>query len=266
MSGKKVVKQHQLWLLDEQWEELVSTGFSGTAKSKYSRTMELFDHLPIYTYGRRAPRDVHRLESIVRPFNWRGAELQVKIIPARIKDNDGVERDYFPGRPEELVGDALRKLAIDGRGKMSSEGYQVSFSGYAIQKELERVGIKYSYNQIVRALEINAGTQITIEGKLEDETFQDTANIFTRYTRRSKEDWIRDGKNSKAQIKFHDLVTRSIKNLSFRQIDYPLMMSYKSNLARRLHKRISHVYTQASFTDPYRLGIASFFRIQGLNL
>lgn len=55
----------------------------------------------------------------------------------------------------------------------------------------------------------------------------------------------------------HPLVTQSIDSLSYRQYNYHLMMSHSTQLARWLHKILSHSYVNASYTVPYGAGRAT---------
>lgn len=261
---KNPENEFQLSLLDEDYQYLF--GFQQKPGGRHSNTIELYDALPKYVYGRRPPKDQERLDSILRAFNFRGKEFSLQITPARLKDPDGVERDYFPGKIEELVEDALRKLAAEGNGVMQSDGYSAKYSYYQIQKELKRVGWSYSITQIARALEICAGTIITVTGEFEDTIIDGRSPMFERITRRTRKDWKRHGKDSLAVVKFHDLVTRSIKSMSFRQIDYDTSMALQDNLARRIHKRMSHMYIQASFSEQYTIGVERVFEDAGMKL
>ena len=46
-------------------------------------------------------------------FQHRDRTYAVTISPARVNDLDDSQRDYYPSTTEELVEEALRKLAID---------------------------------------------------------------------------------------------------------------------------------------------------------
>jgi hypothetical protein len=63
---------------------------------------------------------------------------------------------------------------------------------------------------------------------------------------------------------FHPLVTQSIDTISYRQYNYHLMMSHSTQLARWLHKILSHSYVNASYTVPYRTSLSSIRRDSGL--
>jgi len=46
-------------------------------------------------------------------FQHRGETYKVTIRPARLTGRDGMDKEYYPGPREELVEEALRKLACD---------------------------------------------------------------------------------------------------------------------------------------------------------
>lgn len=74
----------------------------------------------------------------------------------------------------------------------------------------------------------------------------------------------REGPDSRWVAHFHPLVTQSIDTLSYRQYNYHLMMSHSTQLARWLHKILSHSYVNASYTVPYRMSLSSIRRDSGL--
>jgi hypothetical protein len=53
------------------------------------------------------------LPAIIRDFKWNNLELTFVISPARITNESGEDRHYFPGERERLVEMALRELAIE---------------------------------------------------------------------------------------------------------------------------------------------------------
>ena len=85
-------------------------------EKQFSNTIEFYDFCPKYVYWRVERLQDKFLDRLERQFECRGQNYTISIDPAKIKDSDGVVRDYFPGVVEELVEDALRKLAVDGHG------------------------------------------------------------------------------------------------------------------------------------------------------
>ena len=83
------------------------------------------------------------LENYTAVFQYRGHTYTCLISPARVTDIDGKQRDYYPSANEELVEDALRKLASDQyAGFFDKPNYRsgVVFSLYALREELSKPG------------------------------------------------------------------------------------------------------------------------------
>ncbi len=232
------------------------------SEKDYSNTIELYDFMPKYFWGKANRIQGKFLEPIEREFNCRGQNYQVRIAPARIKDSDGVSRDYFPGKREELVEDALRKIATAGQGIFLDDEAGVTFTLYQLQQELKRTGHSYSITQIKEALMVCVGTNL----QLTDTTGQDVlaSSIFDTIGLQTREDWEGQGEKTKAFVRFNAMVTISIRRRTFRQFNYEISMSYQNVISRQLHKRISHHFTQASFTEPYTILLSTIIRDFGL--
>lgn len=231
-------------------------------ESRYSNTVELYDFMPKYHWGKTERINGKFLETLEREFECKNVKYKIEVAPAVIKDRDGVNRYHYPSKREELVEDALRRFATAQQGIFLDDRASVTFSLYQLQQELKRNGHSYSKDQIKDALLICAKTSITV-------TTQDGAavlvsNLFETLYLQSREDWQRTGKKSKAFVRFNSLVSESIKRGAFRQLDYEKAMSYTSVIARQLHKRMSHHYTQASITHPYHIMLSTIIRDFGL--
>lgn len=232
------------------------------AEKDYSNTIELYDFMPKYVWGKVERIQEKFLEPIEREFNCRGQTYQVRIAPARIKDSDGVSRDYFPGKREELVEDALRKIATAGQGIFLDDEAGVTFTLYQLQQELKRTGHSYSITQIKEALMVCVGTNL----QLTDTTGQDVlaSSIFDTIGLQTREDWEGQGEKTKAFVRFNAMVTTSIRRRTFRQFNYEISMSYQNVISRQLHKRISHHFTQAGFAKPFTILLSTVIRDFGL--
>ncbi len=231
----------------------------------YTRTIELYDAIPKYFWGRIAKKDRKAgqfLDSIKREFVFKGEAYKVKISPARIEDSHGVEFDYFLGEKEELVEDALRKMACDGRGLFLDDHAGVVFTLYELQQELKKMGHSYSIKQIKDALFICQGSKIILQSN--DGKSVMSSQVFETVGLHTQEDWKGKGKKTKCFVRFNILVTKSIREKSFRQLNYEECMTYSKVLARWLHKRMSHLYTQASFSKPYSILLTTIIRDSGV--
>ncbi len=229
---------------------------------EFSNTVELYDFIPKYHWGKVQRINGKFLDSLEREFECRGINYKVKIRPASVEDSDGVERYYYPSKREELVEDALRKFVAEGQGVFLDEQAGVTFSLYQLQEELKRNGHSYSKDQIKDALLICARTNITVTSENGTSVF--VSNLFETLGLQTRDDWKAKEQKSRAFVRFNSLVTKSITSRTFRQLNYEKVMSYKNIVARQLHKRMSHHYIQASIVNPYHILLSTIIRDFGL--
>ncbi|MEP6903450.1 MAG: hypothetical protein ABJA66_17115, partial [Actinomycetota bacterium] len=69
-------------------------------EQRYSNTLELYDFMPKFVWGRVSRINDKFLDSIEREFEYRKVRYKIKIRPASIEDNTGRERYCFPGKRE----------------------------------------------------------------------------------------------------------------------------------------------------------------------
>lgn len=229
---------------------------------KFSNTIELYDFIPKYHWGKVNRINGKFLDSLEREFECRGKNYKVKIRPAGVEDKNGLERYYYPSKREELVEDALRKLAVEGQGLFLDELAGVSFTLYQLQKELKKNGHSYSLDQIKESLQICNQAHLSLRDSDGNSIFAET--MFVTLGLQTREDWKGTGKKTRAFVRFNSLVTKSIKDKGFRQINYETAMTYKTVIARQLHKRMSHHYTQAGYTTTYHILLSTIIRDLGL--
>ncbi len=265
-SGKKVSKARQSKKLKERKKKFLEfqndepvhmSLFRLLEKEKdYSHTIELYDFIPKYVWGKSKRIEGKFLEPITRDFVCKGIAYKVVLLPARIQTETGDYMDYFPGKREELVEDALRKIMSDVQGVFLDDAAGTTFTLYQLQNELKNRKHSYNYNQLKQSLEILAKTDIELMS--ED---NDTKIIF-----RAIETLGLSGKDGETQtfVRFSPLVTQSIRKGTFRLINYEKIMSYKTTIPRQLHKRMSHFYTQASLTEKYNILLSTIIRDFGL--
>lgn len=232
------------------------------SEQPYSNTVELYDFIPKYHWGKVERVNGMFLKSLDREFECRGKKYLVTIQPASLKDKNGEEKYYYPSKREELVEDALRKFAVEGQGLFLDDAAGVTFTLHQLQKELASNGHTYSKDQIKDALLICAKTNLTVTS--EDGNSILVSSLFETIGLQTREDWLSQEQKSKAFVRFNPLVTEGIKARKFRQFNYEKSMSYKNVIARQLHKRMSHHYTQASITHPYSINLTTIIRDFGL--
>jgi hypothetical protein len=59
-------------------------------------------------------------------------------------------------------------------------------------------------------------------------------------------------------------VTKAVHDRKFQLLNYAKSMKYSSNLARWIHKRISHKFVQASWNNTYQIKLSSIIRDSGI--
>jgi hypothetical protein len=234
-------------------------------RDQLSHAIELWDSTPRYSFNRKAMNKARVNGQFLVPreltYQHKGRTYTLTAAPARLKDADGVFRDYFPGATEELVEEALRKLAIEKQvGYFDKPNYRsgVLFSLHELRRELAARAHSLSYQETVHALNVLAHSVLTIKPHTEGEA-QITASCLPSLVAVSRAKLDRDPK-SKWQVQFHPLVTKSIDRLDYRQHNYKLAMSLSSQLARWLNKQLVLKYTFASIMTPFEMHYSTIKR------
>ena len=222
-------------------------------RDRLSNTIDLWDSIPRYAISRQEMNKRRTkegfLDLLAVDFQYRRETITALIQPARIRTPDGATLDYYPSASEELVEDALRKIATEYyRGFFDKPNFRsgVVFSLYALRQELQRRGHTRSYQEIVKSLTILSGSVIELRahnGK-EGEGFARSA-YFPALAAVSRKR-LADDPNARWMVQFHPLVTESIDALAYRQFNYDQMMKLSTQLARWLHKQLSLKYTFAN--------------------
>lgn len=239
---------------------------------KYSNTIELYDAIPKYTVSRKLKRlreNGKYLPILERTFAYKERNTgemvtyYVTIEPGRLKDQDDVEKEYYPTEREEFVEEALRKIAAADRlsGIYLDDHAGVQFTLKQLKKELAGQGHDMSLEKIVEALNICNKTHLSV--KREDGANVLSAPIFPVAILPDRAAWLAAPRATCCYVQFNPLVTHSINHLTYRQFDYVTFMAYKSQLARWLHKRLSHNYINADYTNTYSLLASTMIRDSG---
>jgi hypothetical protein len=204
------------------------------------------------------------LPRLEKTFVYKKREYKVRISPAIIDAEGGGEKAFYPSGNEEILEDALRKIAAEQyKGFFNKPDYKsgVVFSLNMLRLELKKRGHARSYQEIIRSLNILAGSHIEI--LLPDGKGFAKTNFLSSLATVSRSRWTEDPE-ARWVAHFHPLVTQSIDTLSYRQYNYHLMMSHTTRLARWLHKILSHNYVNASLMVPYNISLSSIRRDSGL--
>jgi hypothetical protein len=243
-------------------------------KSRYSATVELYDLTPKYFYGeqdRMRTRDGF-LQIIKRQFIHRKAKMLVEVTPANLLQRDGSTKSFYPSYREEIVEDTLRKFSIDKtRNELLDGILSVKFTLYELYKELKLKNHEYNYEQIIESLEILTKTNIKIQQEGADKDVELYSNMFETFSivntnkqRKNVEITDNYGKGVCYYVRFNTLVTNSIKNKTWKLINYEQCMSYRTVLSRYLHKRISHMFSSKDLEMLYSIMLTTLFRDTGL--
>ena len=238
-------------------------------RDSLSNAIDLWDSVPRYSLSRQAMNKARVNGEFLRKheltFQHRGEMYTRTVSPASITDDDGVDRDYYPSASEELIEDALRKIATEQQaGYFDKPNYRsgVSFTLHMLREELKRRGHSRSYQQIVQSLNILSNSVIEIRPHREGES-KIVAPYFPVMAAVSRSQLNKDPK-SRWIVQFHPLVTGAIDDLQYRQYNYRLMMSHKTQLARWLHKQLSLKFTFASYSTPFEIRFSTVKRDSGL--
>lgn len=258
LPRRKREKKKQFEQFEQTKPEQLTLFEMGPEDKDYSRSVELYDFIPKYSWGKVKRIEGEFLRTIKREFECRGKHYQLTLMPARIEDGGGGSKEYFPSQREELVEDALRKLMTERQSILLDGEAGIAFSLYQLQKELSEKGHTFSYDELKDAIRVLNGTDIIL--KNENDNAEIAFSPIEHYG------FAGEGKETKTFVKFSPLVTSSIKSGNFRLINYDKAMGYKSVIARQLHKRMSHHYIQASLTNTYDILLTTIIRDFGLTL
>jgi hypothetical protein len=251
------------------------TTFFGEA-AELSNTIELWDAIPKYAVSprtqnalrsadNRLPVHEHRFVYATRRHGQRlESACRVAIQPASVKTEDGYI-DFYPSTDEELVEEVIRKIFTDQRCGVhdphNAESW-VRFSVQMIRKELKARGKTRSLDEIKRSIDILSRTHVSLFVDDTDNPVY-SAPVLSDVMRVTRQTYLQDASLTWV-ARLPALISKSVNELTYRQFNYGVLMSLSSPLARWLHKRLAHNYTNASCLDPYQTLYSSIRRDSGL--
>lgn len=243
----------------------------GEERDNLSNAIDLWDSVPRYSVSRMAMSKAREkekfLENHTALFQHRGRTYTCTISPARVTDIDGEQRDFYPSANEEIVEDALRKLAADQHaGFFDKPNYRsgVVFSLYALREELRKRGHSRSYQEVRLALNILSKSIIEIAAQDAQKGELLVVSAYLPSVVAVSKKRLEDDPEAKWAVQFHPLVTGSIDQVTYRQFNYDLMMKHNSQLARWLHKQLVLKYTFAELSKPFDMRYSTVKRDSGL--
>jgi len=238
----------------------------------YSHMVELYDLIPKYHHGSANRIEGKYLDSIEREFEFAvrkttGEKIKkkykVRIAPANIR-NKNSEKYFYPSQREELVEDALRKIAVEKGGVYVNGQAGVKFTLYELEQELKRRGHGYSRAQIKESIDVCKGTQIELQSLEGNKVVEYKFNIFEDVAFASSNTDMKD--DNLSYVSFNKMVTSSINKKEFRLYNYSKGISFKYILSRWLFKRISYNFRQASGENPYTIKVSTIIRDSGMRV
>ncbi|MBS1984059.1 MAG: hypothetical protein JST16_07785 [Bdellovibrionales bacterium] len=228
-------------------------------RERFSNAIDLWDSVPRYSVSRQAQAKAREngkfLDNYTTVFQHRDRAYTVTVSPARVIDLDGNQRDYYPSTTEELIEEALRKLAIDqfaGFFDKSTFRSGVVFTIYQLREELKKHGHTRSYQEIVLALNILSKSVIEIRENTGNGELLAVSPYLPALVAVSR-NRLKDDPIAKWAVQFHPFVTDSIDKVTYRQFNYALLMSHDSKLTRWLHKYVVLKCTGADLLKPFSI-------------
>lgn len=233
----------------------------------YSNSIELYDAVPKHVcgklerYSKTGETKKTLLDPIERAFEFKGHSYRVTVSPARIKQKDGTYKDFFPQEKEEMIEAVLRKFAYGDQGCYIEHQAAVRFTLSQLRNELKRTGHTYSLQEIKLGLQVCDQTHILLMSADGKEIIG--SNVFETVGLQSRDEWLEKGAKTNCFVRFNLLVTKSIRERTFRQLNYDVYMKLKSPLARWLYNRMSHNWIQASTQNNYTIHLLTIIRDSG---
>jgi len=245
-------------------------------REQLSNTIALWDSIPRYSISRNLQnrlRNEHgTLDLLKLNFRHNQQDYLATITPARIEVKDGPDKgktvDFYPSASEELIEDALRKMAADQQqqqGFFDKKGYVsgIAFSLYQLREELAKRGHTRSYREIQLSLEILHKTHIDVKADAgRDEHIAGSTYFPAMQAVRRKD--IDADPNARWVVQFHHLVTRSIDQVTYRQFNYHQLMGHRSQLSRWIHKQLVMKFTFAAIGQTFKMMFSTIQRDSAL--
>lgn len=230
-----------------------------------TNTIELWDTVPKYHISQQAMNKMReqsedgQLGLLVVDYKFRDKEMKAIIHPAMLRtiDSNGkqVTKSYYPSANEELVEEALRKIAsVQYSGfheNRNSSG--VVFTLNQVREELKQKGHARTCAQIITSLNILSLSVIEIVGMDLKKKGAFQRSPFFPSIASVNRDQYSDNPHAKWSVTFHPLVTHAIDTLAYRQLDYDTLMKFKMQLGRWLHRWLSNKFTQASKLNQFEI-------------
>jgi len=247
-----------------------------------TNAIEFWDSIPKYILNREQQKKLRQDKGQPDPYEYnyknKGNDYKLIIQPALIKEEEGNYKAYFPSVTEELIEEVLKKFLSEQNALGIHEDKKgntwVKFSIYAIRKELKKKGKTRSTPEVQKSLEILSKSIISV--KRNKKTIWNSP-ILEAFSTSDSEQYTNDSERlNVAKLSSH--ISYAIDNLEYRQINYALLMNFRTQLTRWLYKRMAHNVNHAPdshvskikainkgyLKEPYRLAYSTIKRESGL--
>jgi len=222
---------------------------------KDSNTFSLFDNFLIFLTKRSRDNKNDKLEAVRKV---KGQKFKISVTPALIGES---RKMVLPGEREELIENAIRKIAtdqnrVDPRQEHTGErNLYIEFTIYELGKVLKAQGHEFRNSQIIEGLKVLSGCnfEITTETKGPYNEIIGTmaGGVIQKLTWKKKLKGDKEGKQFYVSLMLNPLLTHDIAIEEFRPINFKKLMGIGNMLARRIYMRLSHHYRQAAHSDTF---------------
>ncbi len=245
---------------------LFQSFFANTEEEKSAATnsIEHWDMIPKYHVSQVLMNKMRKsndgqLGLLEVEYKFNNNDMKATIHPAliRTKDKSGktVTETYYPSANEELVEEVLRKIAsIQQSGfHVSSRRSGVLFTLNQVRQELIARGHSRTCAQIVQSINILSLSMVDIVSVNGKSAKPFARSAYFPVIAGVNRDNYNDDPHAKWYIEFHPLVTHAIDTLTYRQLDYEKLMTFKSQLGRWLHRWLGNKFTQAGVGNSFKI-------------
>jgi hypothetical protein len=218
-----------------------------------SNTIEVLDALPRFFFRAHKRDEIQFVDrakdlaaNILTRVQIKGATWEMSLAPALIKSAEGNTR-RFPGPREEFIDHTLRRLAAQHPECLFQFSGALALKTHLsmIRRDLAAHGHGFKLIEIHEGLQTMAGS--TFEARNLDEELSsrrrrrrgDTMGLIRYIYDRDDSD---DG-DGQVIIVFHELFYQSLRDATYKQLNYDKYSSLSNGLARWIYQRISHEFT-----------------------
>lgn len=244
-----------------------------------SNSVDLWDSIPRYSLSRRKQEELREPGGYLPirkiTFHYRSTPLTAVIRPARIEQRDGQGKptggtvEYYPSAREELIEQALRRLATDRNSGFFDDAQPRSglqFTLYSLRQELALRGHSITHRDLAEGLDVLSLSHIDIETEDKDSLGLrkfGRSSFIVNLAGVKREDLERNP-HAKWYVEFHPFVTASFSQITYRQFNYDRMMKCRTQLARWLLSQLVLKYTQAALGNSFVMKYSTIKRDSGL--